>query len=181
MPVVVTQFYKAVQSLGVEEPVQVCDIVFNEFDTDGSGAVDCEHLRSTRNHAPRLLPCIPSAQPCVVYIVPRVLCEPPRARADTEYCYKILRDAIVRDRQRILDLFRQWDTDNSGAVSKEEFTHGIRRAGFDAHQADLEAMFDDMDEDGSGELEYNELQSKLRQWYAPDGGEVPPVAKYFDL
>ena len=34
------EFHEAVQSLGFEGPEQVPDIVFNEFDADGSGAVD---------------------------------------------------------------------------------------------------------------------------------------------
>ena len=113
--------------MGIEEPLQVCDLVFNEFDADGSGAVDY-----------------------------------------SEYMLKMLRDALARDRTRILDLFRQWDKDSSGAVDRDEFREGIRRAGFDAKEDDLDAIFDDLDEDGSGELEYNELQAKL-QWWASSG------------
>ena len=76
----------------------------------------------------------------------------------------MLRDALARDRKRILDLFRTWDTDGSGAISREEFTQGVQRAGFDAKPRDLYAIFDDLDEDGSGELEYIELQNKLQSY-----------------
>ena len=95
---------------------------------------------------------------------------------------KLLKDALARDRQRILDLFRQWDTDRSGAVSKQEFTNGIRRAGFDAKQKDLDLIFDDLDQDRSGELEYSELQSQLHK-YAEAGwaNRTSVAAGYYDL
>lgn len=76
------------------------------------------------------------------------------------------------------------DTDNSGAVSKQEFVSGIRRAGFDAKKADLDAIFDDMDTDGSGELEYIELQHKLQVYSATVEGEHQRSAisaGFFDL
>ena len=132
------EFHAAVQSFGMSEPEQVCDLVFNEFDEDRSGAVDY-----------------------------------------SEYMLKMLRDALVRDRQRIIDLFRQWDEDHSGAISKGEFTTGVRKAGFDARPAELEAMFDELDADGSGELEYRELLAKL-QWYeATKNRQASPG--YYDL
>ena len=56
----------------------------------------------------------------------------------------MLKAALARDHQRILDLFRQWDADHSGAVDREEFARGVRRAGFDARQADLDQIFDDL-------------------------------------
>ena len=69
-------------------------------------------------------------------------------------------------------------------MSRHEFTDGIRRAGFDAKQSDLNAIFDDMDIDGSGELEYEELQVKLQQYdaRAHDGAASwIPSAAFLDL
>lgn len=72
------------------------------------------------------------------------------------------------------------DTDHSGAVSKLEFTNGIRRAGFDAKPRDLDMIFDDLDIDRSGELEYSELQSQLHK-YAAANRPSTVAAGYYDL
>ena len=45
------EFRAAVRSLGIDELEQVCDVVFNEFDEDGSGGVDygkCTRRRKRR-------------------------------------------------------------------------------------------------------------------------------------
>ena len=93
----------------------------------------------------------------------------------------MLKAALARDHQRILDLFRQWDADHSGAVDREEFARGVRRAGFDARQSDLDQIFDDLDTDHSGELEYNELQARLQWWTSAENKSLLPGTRFRDL
>ena len=47
--------------------------------------------------------------------------------------------------------------DASGYVDKKEFAKAIRSMGFDAARADLDELFDEMDGDRSGKLEFQEL------------------------
>ena len=63
-----------------------------------------------------------------------------------------------------IQVFREWDGDGSGTVSKQEFRQGLGRLGLreiDAQQADV--LFDEIDVDHSGEIQYRELNSKLRR------------------
>ena len=62
-----------------------------------------------------------------------------------------------------MDLFRAWDEDRSGTVDKAEFHRAVRALGLDVERADTEAVFDSLDEDGSGFLEYAELEKMLRR------------------
>ena len=64
---------------------------------------------------------------------------------------------------RVIDLFREWDDDESGSVSKKEFRKGMGMMGLEVAREDVDALFDSWDPDGSGILELNELQKQLRR------------------
>ena len=75
-----------------------------------------------------------------------------------------LAEALAAHHGRVIEVFREWDGDGSGTVSKQEFRQGLGRLGLreiDAQQAD--ALFDEIDVDHSGEIQYRELNSKLRR------------------
>ena len=52
---------------------------------------------------------------------------------------------------RVGDLFREWDDDNNGKVSKDEFTRGLKELGFEA-KSDFE-MFQSMEFDSKPEFD----------------------------
>mgnify|MGYP002885510937 CR=1 FL=1 len=64
---------------------------------------------------------------------------------------------------RVIDLFREWDEDASGSVSKKEFRKAMPMLGLDVPAEDVDALFDSWDPDGSGELELKELNKLLRR------------------
>ena len=64
-----------------------------------------------------------------------------------------LRDALSKNAVRVIDLFRDWDDDQSGNVSKKEFRKAMGQLGFEAHRKEIDALFDSWDPDGSGSLE----------------------------
>ena len=112
-----------------------------------------------------------------------------------------LAEALAAHHARVIEVFREWDGDGSGTISKAEFRQGLSRLGLrdvtdqQAHthpnpnpnpnphpnphphphphpnpqpnphpkpnQAD--DLFDEIDVDRSGEIEYRELHSKLRR------------------
>ena len=65
--------------------------------------------------------------------------------------------------ERVVDLFRLWDEDRSGTVDKAEFHKAVRALGFDVEREDTDAVFDSLDDDNSGTLEYKELALMLRK------------------
>ena len=91
-----------------------------------------------------------------------------------------LRDALKRSRGRAIDLFQIWDADKSGYIDQNEFGKAIVALGFVAGREDIKKVFDSLDEDGSGEIEYKELATMLRKGNGsasdPNKGSVPASA-----
>jgi hypothetical protein len=63
----------------------------------------------------------------------------------------------------VCDLFKKWDEDKSGTIDKGEFARAIRSFGIDVPRPEVDKLFDSLDEDGSGSLEYKELNTMLRK------------------
>ena len=74
-----------------------------------------------------------------------------------------LRDALVANSARVSDLFREWDSDNDGLVSKEEFRMALPMLGLFATRGDADHLFDSFDSDGSGSITFLELNRMLRR------------------
>ena len=73
-----------------------------------------------------------------------------------------IRDALSQNAVRVIDLFREWDEDASGTVSKKEFRKAMPMLGLDVPAEDVDALFDSWDPDGSGMLELKELTRVLK-------------------
>ncbi len=64
---------------------------------------------------------------------------------------------------KVIDLFRAWDEDGNGQVSKKEFRRALGSLGLDLDASQCDELFESLDADGNGSLEYAELRSKLAQ------------------
>ena len=69
---------------------------------------------------------------------------------------------LTTNAARVIDLFREWDEDASGTVSKKEFRKAMPMLGLDVPAEDVDALFDSWDPDGSGMLELKELTRVLK-------------------
>ena len=76
-----------------------------------------------------------------------------------------IRDALSKNAVRVIDLFREWDDNGDGTVSKKEFRRAVPMLGLDPvpSKADIDALFDQWDPDGSGNIDYKELNKILRK------------------
>ena len=85
-----------------------------------------------------------------------------------------LRDALTANAARVIDLFRQWDEEGSGAVDRREFRAlgPLLRDAVDSEvtRQQLDALFDSFDLDSAGTIDYNELHYLLRRAAAAGGG-----------
>eukprot|EP00966_Prymnesium_polylepis_P200983 4657626-Prymnesium_polylepis.1 len=81
-----------------------------------------------------------------------------------EYILFTLRDALGRASKRVIEMFKEWDDDGSGTVGKAEFRRAVHAMGFQmiATDDEIDMTFDSLDADGSGSLEYKELNKMLR-------------------
>jgi len=77
--------------------------------------------------------------------------QPAEVPADDEAAKKKTRLAELRV------LFDHFDTDGGGSISTEELGAIVRKLGQNPTDGDLEAMVDEVDEDNSGEIEFDEF------------------------
>ena len=85
-----------------------------------------------------------------------------RERADGVSVIEQLRHALMANFSRVADLFSDWDEDANGTVSKKEFRQVLPIVGVRVARTDADALFDTLDVDGSGAIDYRELYHHLR-------------------
>ena len=69
---------------------------------------------------------------------------------------------LLEHRLRVIDIFRQLDGDEDGIITPREFAKGVRSLGHEVPMAQISALFSQMDVNGDGTLDYNELHRMLR-------------------
>ena len=74
-----------------------------------------------------------------------------------------IRDYLSKKAVRVIELFRQWDDDDTGKIEKKEFRRGMKELGLTASKEQLDELFDMCDPDKTGVLTIDELQKLLRR------------------
>ena len=74
-----------------------------------------------------------------------------------------LREQLSFNRARIIDVFLTWDEDNSGSIDSKEFWLALRSLGMEVPRHAANELFDQFDADGSGEIDFRELNAQLRK------------------
>ena len=94
-----------------------------------------------------------------------------------------VRDALASNGSRVMELFRSWDDDGDGEVSKAEFHKAMISLGLcappeatgaqkNAVTDAVSSLFDSFDGDGGGSIGFRELNKMLRRTVAP---ALPPA------
>ena len=172
------------------------DLVFDDFDIDGSGALDYKELNKVLRQGQAIELDGVLQDGAVEFNVEaknkhalrrgrrsrpanRALPETVRLRpgSDEQAVIEQLRDVLQANLVRIIDLFREWDEDGNGRIDAKEFRRAIAAMGYDAPREDAERMFRTaFDVDGSGTIEYGELKSLLRRTDAKIADVLQPGA-----
>ena len=69
----------------------------------------------------------------------------------------ILKEYVEKKKYRLVDLFRQFDKDNSMSVTRQEFRDGLKGIGVPLDDQQLTQLINLLDEDGDGEIDYGEF------------------------
>ena len=78
-------------------------------------------------------------------------------------CESLLGAKIVSKGWKVADLMGKWDKDGDGSVSKDEFRVNVSAMGVQSSVAEVDALFDQYDDDGGGSLDLNELKPTLKK------------------
>ena len=163
------EFRRAVRSLGYSDvPLEHVDKIFREFDEDNSGLISRYELQKkirqyaghlvTQQHALRRLDdTIVDRRGAVLSTTVKIDRDCKRSVSEQ------VREELETNMVRITDLFRDWDEDGNGLVSRNEFFKGVAALGVRITRAEANELFDEFDTDGSGSIEYFELYKLLRQ------------------
>jgi len=70
--------------------------------------------------------------------------------------------ALRKSAGKVLDLFRNWDDNGDGEVSRAEFHKAMPALGLNVPKKDIDDLFTEWDSDGGGAIGYKEMQKILR-------------------
>ena len=178
------EFRQAIRAMGFDFIAgdNEIDMIFDDFDIDGSGKLDYKELnKQLRQGAGSALD--PSLAPGAAGEISTTSTNRHklrrRAPGETKKGSSLVKGSIDPDSNvpiqeqlrtlltenavRVIDLFREWDDDGNGLVDKKEFRKAVSALGFQASKEDINAVFDAIDIDGGGTLEYSELNKAFRR------------------
>jgi Ca2+-binding EF-hand superfamily protein len=88
-----------------------------------------------------------------------------------------LMEALMKDKTKVMEKFREWDTDGDGEVSLSEFQAAMPKLGIRAKWAEVDFVFRSWDDDGSGTLGFDELEAILESELTMDEPDEPEADK----
>ena len=72
-----------------------------------------------------------------------------------------LKVAVSTRLEKVINLFREWDKDGDGNITKVEFSRALTLLSFEGSKETVEALFDMIDLNGNGVIEFKELRKAL--------------------
>ena len=82
-----------------------------------------------------------------------------------------IKEALMANAARVVDLFREFDTDGDGEVTLKEFRKAMPALGLEVPVAEVDALFKEWDKGGDGSLGYKELSKILRSSVSASGSK----------
>ena len=175
------EFTRAVRALGFEVSDKDAGAVFDELDDDKSGKLEYKELNTmlrkgngseaTKNNLKRGSMADRSRNAAVTakninknYEGSRVSALPPMVQLDATSGVSIidqLSTILTEHSVKLIDLFREWDTDGNGAIDKKEFRQAVAALGYDVPKKEVDKLFDALDDVKDGMIEYGEFKQAL--------------------
>ena len=173
------EFRRAIKAMGFAVYVNDAeiDMVYDEFDADKLGAIDYHELNAALRRVKLPTKSLKKRERLKTPLPEK------RIRLKTnEEASDFIRNWLAENKQRVIDLFKEWDEDGNGTIDRREFRHGLAALGIKMRSDKVEALFETLDKDRSGEIDYNELtiglQGKKKLKDMPQGPRhfrLPPL------
>ena len=174
------EFRRAMPLLGLDVPRAEVDRLFETFDPDGTGTITFDELHTLLRRGneveldAKLLAggagVIETESANLFALRGGLLGEKQTSSLlrgvdldESKPVAEQLRETLAQHAVRVIDLFREWDKDGDGTVSKREFRKAMPLLGLDVPRAEVDALFDSWDPDRSGSVELAELSRMLRK------------------
>jgi Ca2+-binding EF-hand superfamily protein len=153
------EFARAMAALGLKSSQKV-EQLWKEFDSDGNGSISFDELRMALDP-----PKLGAARSTDGGLMSISRAYTPGKSVSKETILKGMRvgptvamrsassqmheafEEIATD--RVVDVFKAWDVDNNGTLSRTEFARAMVRMGVKASRAELFKLFSELDPDGS--------------------------------
>lgn len=132
---------------------------FTRWDRDKNGYIDRQEFRVAMRELK--LPCSDDATCDLVF--DEFDFDQSEKVTYTECLRYTLLDILQTSVTRIYNIFKLWDVDKSGTINVDEFRDAVRTLGIDAPRLAIDALFHELDEDLSGELDYEEFRLTLKR------------------
>ena len=173
------EFHVGMKQLGLDFPVTAMDTLYDEWDPDGSGHLELKELSKQlrRGNDVTLSAELQAGGAGEIVLKSENSTKLRTKKVDQRQSSMVqginldeskpvaqqLRAVLVAKAVRVIDLFREWDDDESGTVTKKEFRMGMKQLGVDFPKAAMDDLFNEWDPDGSGELSLREITKQLRR------------------
>jgi Ca2+-binding EF-hand superfamily protein len=140
---------QALPVLGITVDTATVSDLFDTMDYQKSGKVPIDHLESAIHWA-----CKSSSSNVIKVTFDESL-----------PLHEQLRDALAGESSRVIDLFRSWDMNGDGEISRDEFRRAIPLLGISVpHGTEgIDSMFDAFDATGSGSISFRAFNKLLRR------------------
>ena len=79
----------------------------------------------------------------------------------TDAVASTLAAALTANQTRVMDIFRKWDANHDGIVSRDEFGQAVTKLGIDVATAEVDELWATFDKDRSGSVDFREVQKNL--------------------
>ena len=147
------EFRRVRDIIGMNVPDAQLDALFDSWDPDGSGSLSLKELNRVIKRGGAAV-----AKRRVLGGGGSLI-----SNDDSpEEALAKLRAALVQGAARVLDLFREWDTDKNGKITKQEFRRAMPLLGLQPKDIEIsDRLFDSFDSDGGGHIELGELKRTL--------------------
>jgi len=167
------EFRRAIKGMGFDVAEEDVDKIFDEMDVDKSGSINYRELetllRGGRMYGSGYVEVREGAAAAGTQRV---------QLGASEGVAEQLKAFLKANQARVIDLFRSWDDDGDGTISKKNFRRAMPILGLNVPRAEADALFDNFDLDGSGFISYQELEVllKIKKPGSAGGPQRPWVA-----